>query len=336
MNQLKYLSLSHHVAGHASALVSTTTQSADVHYVQSSSNPNGNQQPGDTKKKGRGNNHKGGKNNNKSKDETNNDGSNNNVGEGKKEKRKVKFPCKLCKDDHLTHLCPKIEESLRLLSHPPIVLTNSFLHNQHMALGTSNTGNASSGIQNPSTHEGGHLCINMVKSWIDVATRSRDYGSSQNVIGPEYPLPPETPLQIENLEPPPHILKGVLKLSSHNPNVRASHNYSIVEDLEQTPCAMSALEVLQMCPSQRNTLLYVLGDLDSCGSKVIKFDITDVKPRLSYHVAFQIHVEYMKITIKRIVIDEGVATCMMSLTCWKSIGSLALSQSMTMSTAFDV
>jgi hypothetical protein len=97
-----------------------------VHSVQSSTNPNGNQQLGGNRKKGRGNNRKGGRNNNKAKDNTNNDRSNNNVGEGKKEKWKVKFPCKLCKDDHLTHLCPKLEEASRLLSQPPTVLTNPF------------------------------------------------------------------------------------------------------------------------------------------------------------------------------------------------------------------
>jgi hypothetical protein len=167
----------------------------------------------------------------------------------------VKFPCKLCKDDHLTHLCPKIEESLRLLSQLLIVLTNPFPHNQHMALGSSNTENVSSGSQNPLTHEGGHICVNMVKSQIDVATRSHDYGSSQTVVGPESPPPPETPLHIENLEPMPCILKGVLKRSAHNPNSRAAQNYLIVEDLGQTPCAMSALEVLQTCPSQRSALL---------------------------------------------------------------------------------
>jgi hypothetical protein len=246
----------------------------------------------------------------------------------------VKFPCKLCKDDHLTHLCPKIEEASRLLSQPPVVLTNPFPHNQHMASGTSNTGNASSGSQNPSTHEGGHLCVNMVKSQIDVATRSRDYGSSQTVVGPESPPPRETPLQIENWNLTSYSERST-KCSSHNPNARASQNYLIVEDLGQTPCAMSALEVLQMCPSQRNALLSSLGALDPCGSKVIKFDVMDVRPRLPYHVAFQIHVEYMKITIKCTVIDEGVVTCVMSLTCWKSIGSLTLSQSMTMLTTFD-
>jgi hypothetical protein len=126
-----------------------------------------------------------------------------------------------------------------------------------------------------------------------------------------------------------------MKLFSHNPNVRGAHNYLIVEYMGQTHCAMSSLDVHHMPASQRNDLLSSLGSLDQCGLKVIKFDITDVRPRLSYHVAFQIHMEYTKITIKRIVIDEGDSTCMISLTYWKSIISLNLSHSMTMLTAFD-
>jgi len=82
-------------------------------------------------------------------------------------------------------------------------------------------------------------------------------------------------------------------------------------------------------------LLFALGALDSCGSKVIKFDVIDIKPRLPYHVAFQIHVEYMKITITRTMIDEGDATCVMFLTYWKAIGFPTLSQSMTILTTFD-
>jgi hypothetical protein len=46
-------------------------------------------------------------------------------------------------------------------------------------------------------------------------------------------------------------------------------------------------------------------------------------------VAFQIHVDYSKYTIKHTIIDEGATMCVMSLTCWKSIGSL------TMLTTFD-
>jgi hypothetical protein len=90
-----------------------------------------------------------------------------------------------------------------------------------------------------------------------------------------------------------------------------------------------------MCPSHMNALLYVLGSLDPCGTKVIKFDVTDVHAPLPYHVAFQIHVDYSKYTIKSTIINEGVATCVMSLTCGKTIGSPTLSQSLTMLIAFD-
>jgi hypothetical protein len=85
-SQLKVLSLIQSVGGKASSMSSTPTQSADVHYVQSSTNLNGNQQPGGNKRKGRGKNCKGGRNtnNNKPKDNINNEKSNNNVGEVKK------------------------------------------------------------------------------------------------------------------------------------------------------------------------------------------------------------------------------------------------------------
>jgi hypothetical protein len=248
----------------------------------------------------------------------------------------VEFPCKLCTDDHLTHLCPKLVEAARLLAQSPIVLTNPFPHNYHLASSSSNTGNTTNGGQNQQSQDGDRVCINMVDEKIDIATRSQDYTSKQIIPSLESPPPPsETTLQIEKPEPQPRILEGVLKRSTHNPNARASKNYSIFEDLGQTPSAMSALEVLQMCPSQRNALLSALGALKPSGSKLIKFDITDVKPRLPYHVAFQIHVEYSKYTIKRAVVDEGVATCVMSLVCWKSLGSPTLSKSSNMLTTFD-
>jgi hypothetical protein len=82
-------------------------------------------------------------------------------------------------------------------------------------------------------------------------------------------------------------------------------------------------------------LLFALGSLDPCGSKVIKFDITDVKPHLPYHVEFQINVGYSKYTIKCTVVDEGTATCVMSFLCWKSLGSSTLSQCLTILISFD-
>jgi hypothetical protein len=81
------------------------------------------------------NNHNGGKNGNKSKD--NNEKTGNSAGEGQREKRKVKCPCNLCTDDHLTHLCPKLAEAARILAQSPAVLTNPFPH-QHLASSSSN------------------------------------------------------------------------------------------------------------------------------------------------------------------------------------------------------
>jgi hypothetical protein len=53
-------------------------------------------------------------------------------------------------------------------------------------------------------------------------------------------------------------------------------------------------------------------------------DMTNLKPRLPYHVAFQIVVAYTtKIftrNIFRMVVDEGASTCVMSLACWKAMG----------------
>jgi hypothetical protein len=98
---------------------------------------------------------------------------------------------------------------------------------------------------------------------------------------------------------------------------------------------MSDLEVLQTSASQRNALLSTLGFLDPCGSKFIKFDVMDLNPHFPYHVAFQIHVSYSKYTIKCIIIYEGATMCVMSLICWKSLGSPTLSQYFTMLTTFD-
>jgi hypothetical protein len=90
-----------------------------------------------------------------------------------------------------------------------------------------------------------------------------------------------------------------------------------------------------MCPSKRNALLSSLGDLESSGSKVIKFDVMYVKPHFPYHVSFQIHVKYSKYTIKCAIVDEGTVTCVMYLACWKDLGSLTLSKSLNMLTTFD-
>jgi hypothetical protein len=152
---------------------------------------------------------------------------------------------------------------------------------------------------------------------------------------------PLTPLQIEKAvgETMTLIPKSVFKKASHNPNVRAAQNYSVVEDLAQTPCAMSALEVLQSWPSRRKALLSTLGAAETCNPGEIIIDPTDLKPRLPHHVPFQIVVAYTTKSFTRNVfrtmVDEGASTCMMSLACWKATSQPNLSSSPTLLTAFD-
>ena len=97
---------------------------------------------------------------------------------------------------------------------------------------------------------------------------------------------------------------------------------------------MLALEVLQGCPTQRDALLEALGSMDS-SSIMEKFNLSDVKILLPYHVALSIDVIHVGKTIGREFVDEGASTCVMSLSCWKALGSLELVPSNTLVITFD-
>jgi hypothetical protein len=98
---------------------------------------------------------------------------------------------------------------------------------------------------------------------------------SPSFVSPPSVNPPSGPLQIEKpmfnsiLHPP----KSTIRKSTFNPSSRATHNYNIVEDLAQASCAMSALEVLQHCPSQRRMLFAAIGIVDPESSNHIMFNL---------------------------------------------------------------
>ena len=87
----------------------------------------------------------------------------------------------------------------------------------------------------------------------------------------------------------PKIPKGVFKKTFHNPNARVSSNYYVVEYLVQTPCVILEFEVLHICTSQKDELLEAIGSMDSA-ILLAKFDLSDVKIHLPYHVALSIDV----------------------------------------------
>jgi hypothetical protein len=90
---------------------------------------------------------------------------------------------------------------------------------------------------------------------------------------------------------------------------------------------MSSLEVLQSCATQRKTLLKDIGGIDPTDTNLIIFYLEDHIPRLPPQLAFQIQVIVENKKICQTVMDEGASTYVMFITCWKSIGSSALTKS---------
>jgi hypothetical protein len=198
------------------------------------------------------------------------------------------------------------------------------------------------GSQGPPLSSSNPSSVNvyMMKGSVDIATRTHKYIMPNIYEKVKEDENPPLPLQIEKTlgETMTCIPKGAFKKASHNPNARATQNYSVVEDLSQTPCAISALEVLQSYPSQRKALLVSLGSAETCNLGMIMLDTTNLKPHLPYHMAFHIVVAYTTKTftqnIFHMVVDEGASTCVMSLACWNAIGQPVLSPSPTLLTAF--
>jgi hypothetical protein len=218
----------------------------------------------------------GGKKKTKNKSKNNNEQTKNQsqpLATEKKMKRKMKFPCIICGDDHYTQDCPLRNEVAKIFQgkSQPVVLTQPFPQQQSTVAQTPSPGGISS---DPHDEASSSAHIYMFNG-INLTTLSNTYNtpgnpdkgkdtngtgtlpdpSSSSVSLPSV-NPPSGPLQIDKpmfesiLRPP----KSTIRKSTFNPSSCATQNYNIVEDLAQAPCAMSALEVLQHCPSQRKML----------------------------------------------------------------------------------
>jgi hypothetical protein len=205
------------------------------------------------------------------------------------------------------------------------VLTNPFQHGQNFTQASTSIEGGSQETFPPPNNPSS-VNVYMVSGDAFITTRAHDYSKPSASKKCKQVDLPSLPLQIKKTlrETMTSIPKGAFKKTSHNPNARAAQNYSVVEDLSQTPSAMSTLEVLQRYPAQRKALLTALGSTKTCNPSTIMLDTTNLKPHLPYHVAFQIVVAHPMKTFTRnifcTVVDEGASICIMSLACWKAIG----------------
>jgi hypothetical protein len=175
----------------------------------------------------------------------------------------------------------------------PAVLTQPFPQQQSLVAQTPTAG----GSSNPPHDEASTSAHIYMFNGVNLTTHSVTYdtpvkpdklkttnGSTPeplpSSVNPPSVSPPSGPLQIEKpsfdsiLCPP----KSTIQKSTFNPNSRAAQNYNIVEDLAQAPCAMSTLEVLQHCPSQRRMLLATIGAFDPESSNNLMFNLDDHQP----------------------------------------------------------
>ena len=132
-----------------------------------------------------------------------------------------------------------------------------------------------------------------------------------------------------------HPPKSTLRKVVFNPNARAAQFYNVVEDLAQAACAMSTLEVLQSYPTQCKNLLTALGAMDLSDMNLIHFNIENLKPRLPHQLDFQVITRVVGKKVFSTVLDEGASNSVLSLSCWKSIGSPKLVKSPTTLKSFD-
>jgi hypothetical protein len=113
---------------------------------------------------------------------------------------------------------------------------------------THSSSSADGGSKGPPTSSSNPSVVNvyMMKGDSYITTRAHDYRMPKPIENGKEATNPIVPLHIEKTlgETMTHIPKGAFKKASHNPKVRATQNCSLVEDLSQTPCTMSSLEVL--------------------------------------------------------------------------------------------
>jgi hypothetical protein len=189
----------------------------------------------------------------------------------------------------------------------PVVFTHPCPQQQSMVAETPSPGGISS---HPNDEASSSAHIYMFTG-INLTTCSKTYDTPGNLDKGKYingigtlPDPSSSSISLPSVNPPSgplhikkpmfnsilHPPKSTIHKATFNPSSCVAQNYNIVEDLAQAPSAMSTLEVLQCCPSQRRTLLAIIGAVDLESSNHIMFNLDNYVSRLSHQLAFQVDV----------------------------------------------
>ena len=174
-------------------------------------------------------------------DNQNNPNQKNAAKNDKGKEKPMKFPCKICAEDHLTYKFPRLQEctdfiAKKVSGRTPAVLHNPFPNqqqqHQHMVDNPPQPHQRGNGGSHPSGE--GPSAIYGFEN-VDLQTQAKLYGNptidAQEPSTSSNPLPPkdlyiERPTANPVIRPP----KGTLRHMTHNTSARAAQNYNIVED----------------------------------------------------------------------------------------------------------
>lgn len=155
----------------------------------------------------------------------------------------------------------------------------------------------------------------MCQENINVATQVKYYNvpeSSYSFKASSAPPTSTRPLTLDNhVELVYHTPKGLIHKKTHNPSASVPQQYNIVEYISRAPCAMSTIEVLQICAQQHKDLLSTIGGVNPSGSNLITFNFCKDAFRLSHQTSFQIIVCIFHKNIHRTLVDGVFSTCIM-------------------------
>ena len=176
----------------------------------------------------------------------------------------------ICEGDHKTPDCLHKTEVNKFFkgSKTSTVITNPF----------PNPGTNLVANKNASPSQVLMLSISKHQNDALISKRNKDYGNPKTSNNKDKDQPGSSTTTSTEVVPPiipeltikPH--KGVVHKSTFNPPARAAQHYNVVEDLAQSPSAMSTLEVLQNCLSQRQALLSAIGGVDPKDSNLVSFN----------------------------------------------------------------
>jgi hypothetical protein len=242
---------------------------------------------------------------------------------------KPKFPCKLCKANHLTHLCPGIPEVQRLwsLSTSSSDSKSSEVSSQPIQPLVEKVVTLMQSSTDPTPLLGVEVPLDLVISQpihplvAKVVMPMQSWTDPTLLLGVEVPLDHVVPQPIQ-----PLVVKVVMPMqSSDDPTLILGSGVS--NDY--------VFSIFGSILSEQGGIL-LIPSTPPPSPKMVSFDWNDLfEPRLPSTAPFQIRVEVNSINIYRCIVDEGASASILSSSVWKVLRSPNLVSTSHELLAFD-